>query len=166
MITRCPGPARTALPEECLLLEVYGVSVHVHRSLPTSQARMGVDGHPYLLRSTLHQLGEDTLGIRSVTCGPMACIPRMRSVSASAMTLKKPLGSPSMSALPIALRELGLLDLVALFFGLVPGQPERGDLGAAEGTRGTRFWSMGSGFSPAMCSTAMMPSCPAAWASQ
>src|SRR5829696_7697516 len=67
--------------------------------------------------------------MRSVTFGPMACIPRIRSVSSSATTLKNPLASPSMSALPIALNG----NLVAFLLGLRLGEAERRHLGPTEG---------------------------------
>src|SRR5215217_4067532 len=74
--------------------------------------------------------------MRSVTFGPMACIPRMRSVSSSATTLKNPLASPSISAVRLADGpecELRLPDFVTFLLRLRLGEPERGHLGSTEG---------------------------------
>src|SRR5215210_794083 len=112
------------------------VSVDRHGGLAhhLGEARMGVYGHPYLLRRPLDQLGEDTFGYE---------VRDLRSYGVHAQEevglrvgdyLHEAVGFALDQGLPDSQEgELRLLDLVALVFGLLAGQTERGDLRAAEG---------------------------------
>src|SRR5919112_5905678 len=115
---------------------MYRVSVDRHCSLAhdLGEARVGVDGHPYLLRRPLDQLGEDALGYEVGDFGSYG-VHTQEEVGLR-------VGDHLYEAVGLALYkgladrpegEVRLLDLVALFLGLLAGQPERGDLRAAEG---------------------------------
>src|ERR671916_2175361 len=117
-------------------LDMDCVSVYRHRGLAhdLSEARVGVDGHPYLLRGALDQLGEDALGYK------------VRDLWAYHVHAEDEIGlrvgDHLHEAVGLALYEgladgpegeVRLLDLVALFLGLILRKPEGGDLRAAEG---------------------------------
>ena len=74
----------------------------------------------------------DASAIRSVACGPMMWTPSVSSVSLFATTFAKPSYSPPMIALAIAWNgTLPILTGQSLLLGLLLGQPDRRDLGAA-----------------------------------
>src|SRR5919112_2837408 len=136
-----------------LSLDMDCVSVYRHRGLAhdLSEARVGVDGHPYLLRGALDQLGKDTLGYQ-------VCDLRSYHVHAEDEVGLR-VGDHLHEAVGFALYkgfadspegEVRLLGLVTLLLGLSLREAEGGDLRRQKVTRGTMFWSIGIGFSPAM----------------
>src|SRR5918998_3452538 len=115
---------------------MYRVTVHRHRGLgdDLGEGRVGVDGHPDLLRCPLDELGEDALRYEVSHLGADGVHPEDQVCLG--------VGDDLEEAVRLALDErladgeegeLGLLDLVALLLGLGPGEPERGDLGPGEG---------------------------------
>src|SRR3954453_21507124 len=112
------------------------MSLHGHRGLADDlrEARGRVHGHPYFLWCTFDELGEDALGYEVGHLGAYG----MHAEDEVGLGVGDYLEEAVWFALDEGLadgpeRELGLVDLVALIFGLRLGEPERGHLGAAEG---------------------------------
>src|SRR5919202_1158602 len=131
---RKPKPSRAG-SKPCSL-DVDGVPVDRHGCLAhhLGEARVGVYGHPDLLRRPLDQLGEDALGYEVGDLRPYHVHPQ----DEVGLRVGDHLHESVWLALDKGLAdrpegELRLLDLVALFLGLLAGQPERGDLRATEG---------------------------------
>src|SRR5215208_2235900 len=95
---------------------------------------MGMDGHPELLRRALDELGEDALGDQVGDVRPYGVHPEDEVGLGGGHDLEETVWLPLDERLADGSEgELGLLDLVALLLCLGLGEPERGDLGAAEG---------------------------------
>src|ERR671917_1795072 len=94
---------------------------------------MGMNGHPELLRGSLYELGEDALGDQVRDVRPYGVHPEDQVCLGVGHDLEEAVGLALDEGLTDGPKgELGLLDLVALVLGLRFGEPERGDLGAAE----------------------------------
>src|SRR5215207_2970052 len=95
---------------------------------------MGMDGHPELLRRALDELGEDALGDQVGDVRPYGVHPEDEVGLGVGHDLEETVWLPLDERLADGPEgELGLLDLVALLLCLGLGEPERGDLGTAEG---------------------------------
>src|SRR5918998_1600862 len=115
---------------------MYRVAVHGHRGLADDlgQRRVGVDGHPDLLRCPLDELGEDALGDEVRYLRPYGVHPEYEVGLCVGDDLEEAVWLSLDERLADGPEgELRLLDLVALLLGLGPGEPERGDLGPGEG---------------------------------
>src|SRR5918998_46765 len=122
-----------------VFLDMDCVSVYRHRGLAhdLSEARVGVDGHPHLLRGALNQLGEDTLGYQ---------VRDLRSYHVHAEDevglrvgdhLHKAVGFALYESLADSPEgEVRLLGFVTLLLGLSLREAEGGDLWATEGDAG------------------------------
>src|SRR5829696_115729 len=109
---------------------------HGHRgfSHDLRQTRVGVHGHPDLLRRALDELGEDALGDEVGYFGAYGVHAQDKVGLGVGHDLEEAVGlTLDQSFTDSPERELGLGDLVALLFGLRLGKPEGGYLGAAEG---------------------------------
>src|SRR5918994_804515 len=121
---------------------------HGHRGLADDlrEARVGVHGHPYLLRRALDELGEDALGYEVRHLGTYGVHAEDEIGLGVGDYLEEAVGLALYKGLADGPEgELGLVDLVALFLGLGFGEPERGHLGAAEGDARDEVTILGQG---------------------
>src|ERR687889_9160 len=112
------------------------MSFRGHRGLSDDlrEARVGMHGHPDLLRGALDELGEDALGdeIRDLRAYGVHTEDKIRLLVGD--DLEEPVGLAFDKRLADGPeRELRLPDFVTLFLGLRLGEPERGHLGPTEG---------------------------------
>src|SRR5918994_309864 len=121
---------------------------HGHRGLADDlrEARVGVHGHPYLLRRALDELGEDALGYEVRHLGTYGVHAEDEIGLGVGDYLEEAVGLALYKGLADGPEgELGLVDLVALFLGLGFGETERGHLGAAEGDARDQVTVLGQG---------------------
>src|SRR5215210_2009328 len=112
------------------------LALHGHRCLSDDlrEARVGVHGHPDLLRRTLDELGEDALGDQVRHLRPYGVHPEDEVGLGVDYYLEEPVGLALDQGLADGpKRELRLLDFVTLFLGLRLVEPERGYFRTAEG---------------------------------
>src|SRR5919202_301740 len=117
-------------------LDVDCVPIHGHGRLAhdLGEARVGMNGHAYLLRRPLDQLGEDTLGDQVRHLRPYHVHPQDEVGLRVGDHLHEAVGLALDQRLADGPEgELRLLNFVALFLSLLPVQPERGNLRMAEG---------------------------------
>src|SRR5918994_4724027 len=129
-------------------LEMYRMTFHGHRGLADDlrEARVGVHGHPYLLRRALDELGEDALGYEVRHLGAYGVHAEDEIGLGVGDYLEEAVGLALYKGLADGPEgELGLVDLVALFLGLGFGETERGHLGAAEGDALDQVTVLGQG---------------------
>src|ERR687898_2583429 len=112
------------------------LSLHGHRGFAhdLGEARVGVHGHPDLLRRAFDELGEDALGYEVRNLGAYGVHAEDEVGLGVGHYLEEAVGltlDQSFTDGPEG--ELGLVDLVALLLGLRLVEPEGGNLGAAEG---------------------------------
>src|SRR5215210_3078730 len=112
------------------------LALHGHRCLSDDlrEARVGVHGHPDLLRRTLDELGEDALGDQVRHLRPYGVHPEDEVGLGVGYYLEEPVRLALDQGLADGpKRELRLLDFVTLFLGLRLVEPERGYFRTAEG---------------------------------
>src|SRR5215210_2275957 len=112
------------------------LAFHGHRGLSDDlrEARVGVHGHPDLLRRALDELGEDALGDQVRHLRPDGVHPEDEVGLGVGYYLEEPVGLALDQGLADGPeRELRLLDFVTLLLGLRLVEPERGYFRTAEG---------------------------------
>src|SRR5919112_6047151 len=98
------------------MLKMNWMSFHGHRCFPDDlgEARVGVHGHPYLLRGALDELGEDALGDQVGHLGSYGVHPEDEVGLRVGHYLEEPVRLALYEGLADGPeRELGLVDLVA-----------------------------------------------------